>query len=109
MIDRQRRQRAGDGRRREELGMSDKRGDGLSTALGATAAFAAGYGARKLVTFGWRRITGKEPPSDPHDPQVGIGEALLWALLLGVAMETARLLAGRAAARNMRRGMGGGP
>jgi hypothetical protein len=107
MINRQRRQRAGDGTLREELGMSDKRGDGLSRALGATAAFAAGYGARKVITFGWKQVTGREPPSDPHDPQVSIGEALLWAVLLGVSMETARLLAGRAATKNMRRNVGG--
>jgi hypothetical protein len=87
--------------------MSDKRGDGLSKTLGATAAFAAGYGARKLVTFGWRQVTGREPPSDPHDPQVSVGEALLWAVLLGVGVETARLLAGRAATKNIRRNLGG--
>jgi hypothetical protein len=86
-----------------------KRGDGASKALAAAAAFAAGYGARKLVTFGWKRITGKEPPSDPNDPQVAIGEALIWAIVLGVTMEAARLLAGRAATRNMlRRGDSGG-
>jgi Protein of unknown function (DUF4235) len=107
MIDRQCRQRTGDGGRKEELGMSDKRADGLTRALGATAAFAAGYGARKLVTFGWKQVTGREPPSDPHDPQVAVGEALMWAVVLGVTMETARLLAGRAATRNIRRGAGG--
>jgi hypothetical protein len=90
------------------MGMADKSGDGLSKALGATAAFAAAYGTRKLVTLAWRRITGKEPPSDPHDPQVSIGEALTWALLLGAAMETARLLAGRAATKNVRRNASGG-
>jgi hypothetical protein len=89
--------------------MSDKRGDGLSKALGATAAFAAGYGARKLVTFGWKRLTGKEPPSDPHDPKVGIREALLWSVVLGVTMEAARLLAARAATKNMRRADSGAP
>ncbi len=83
--------------------MADDRGEGISRALGATAAFAAGYGARKLVTLGWKRITGKEPPNDPHDPRVGVGEALAWAVALGVSMEVARLLAGRAAAKNMRR------
>ena len=82
-------------------------GDGLTKAMGATAAFAAGYGARKLVTLIWKRITGKEPPSDPHDPQVSIGEALTWALVLGASMETARLLAGRAATKNMRRSKSG--
>jgi Protein of unknown function (DUF4235) len=134
MIDRQVRQRTGSDWRREELGMSDKggggksaarekqagggreargrerqSGDGLSKALGATAAFAAAYGTRKLVTLVWKRITGKEPPSDPNDPQVSIGEALTWAAVLGVSMETARLLAGRAATKNMRRSDGGAP
>jgi Protein of unknown function (DUF4235) len=83
--------------------MSDRRGEGWSRALGAAAALAAGYGARKLVTFGWKKITGKEPPDDPHDPGVSVGEALAWAVALGVSMEVARLLAGRAATKNMRR------
>jgi len=87
--------------------MQDDRGEGFSRALGATAAFAAGYGARKVVTLGWKRITGKEPPNDPHDPKVGVGEALAWAIALGVSMEVARLLAGRAATKNMRRGTSG--
>jgi hypothetical protein len=83
--------------------MADDRREGINKALGATAAFAAGYGARKLVSFSWKRVTGKEPPNDPHDPRVGIGEALAWAVALGVSMEVARLLAGRAATKNMRR------
>ena len=84
--------------------MSDQRAEGVSRAVGAFAAFAGAYGARKVVAYGWRRVTGKEPPTDPQDPKVGIGEALTWAVLLGVAMEAARLLAGRAATKNIRRG-----
>ena len=87
--------------------MSDQRAEGVSRAVGAFAAFAGAYGARKVVAYGWRRITGKEPPTDPQDPKVGIGEALTWAVLLGVAMEAARLLAGRAATKNIRRGDSG--
>jgi len=83
--------------------MSDKRGDGGTKALGALAAFAAAFAARKLITMAWTKITGKEPPSDPQDPQVGIGEALSWAVVMGVAIETARLLASRAATRRLRR------
>jgi Protein of unknown function (DUF4235) len=83
--------------------MADNRAEGVSKAVGAFAAFAGAYGARKLVTYGWRRITGKEPPTDPQDPRVGVGEALIWAVVLGVAMEAARLLAGRAATNNIRR------
>lgn len=82
--------------------MSDSRGNGGTKALAALAAFAAAYGTRKILTFGWTQVTGKEPPSDPHDPHVGIGEALSWAVILGVGIETARLLAMRAATRKMR-------
>jgi len=56
------------------------------------AGLAAGFATRKLVTAGWRQVTGKEPPSDPQDLRVSIGEALSWAIVLGVAMETAALV-----------------
>jgi hypothetical protein len=39
---------------------------------------------------------------------VGFGEALSWAILLGVTMETARLVAQRVATRRMRHGNGSG-
>lgn len=78
--------------------MSDKG----SKALGSVAAFAAAFATRKVITLAWRQVTGKEPPTDPQDPQVGILEALSWAVLMGVGIETARLLAMRAAARKTR-------
>jgi hypothetical protein len=84
--------------------MADKRGDGVSRAVGTFAALAAAMGTRKLVTVGWKKVTGKEPPSDPQDPQVHFGEALSWAVLLGVTMETARVLAHRVATRKLRNG-----
>lgn len=88
--------------------MSDQRGEGVSRAVGTFAAVAAAMATRKLVTAGWKRFTGKEPPSDPQDPHVGFGEALSWAIVLGVTMETARLVAQRAATRRMRRSTGSG-
>ncbi len=65
----------------------------------AVAAMAAAFVARKLITFAWTKATGKEPPTHPEDPQVGLPEALGWAVLTGVIVEAARLLATRAAAR----------
>jgi hypothetical protein len=82
--------------------MSDKRGDGGAKLLGAAAAFGAAFAARKIITVLWKQLTGKEPPSDPHDPQVGIGEALGWAVITGVGIETARLLAVRFTTRRLR-------
>ncbi len=77
--------------------MSDKRGDGGTKVLGGVAAFAAAFVARKLINVGWKRVTGKEPPSDPQDPLVGTAEALGFAIVMGVVMGVARVLAIRAA------------
>jgi hypothetical protein len=82
--------------------MSDKGGNGGTKALGSLAAFGAAFATRKLLTVAWRQFTGKEPPTDPQDPQVGIGEALTWAVLIGAGIETARLLAVRAATSKSR-------
>ena len=87
--------------------MSDDGDSGVNKAMAALAAFAAAYAARKVITFGWRQVTGKEPPGDPHDPHVGIGEALSWAVILGASIEGARLLAMRAATKRMRQAPAG--
>ena len=57
--------------------MAEKRADRASVqTVGIMAGLAAGFATRKLVTAGWKRVTGKEPPSDPRDPHVSLGEAL---------------------------------
>jgi uncharacterized protein DUF4235 len=93
----------------DESGGSQSGGkDSGGTKIAAfAAAFAAAWIARKVITFGWTKVTGKEPPSDPHDPHVGIGEALSWAVILGASIEGARLLATRAATRKMRQAPAG--
>jgi hypothetical protein len=86
------------------MSMTDKRADRASVqAVGVLAGLAAGFATRKLITAGWKKVTGKEPPSDPQDPHVSIGEALSWAIVLGVAMETARLVAIRVTTNQLRR------
>ncbi|MFW5419211.1 DUF4235 domain-containing protein [Nocardiopsis sp. CNT-189] len=81
--------------------MSKKDGDLTATIVGGVAALAAGYVARKALTFAWTQTTGKEPPTDPESLEVGLGEALGWAVLTGVGMEVARVLAVRAAHRRL--------
>ena len=86
--------------------MGDK-GDASSFASkigGTVAAMAAAFVARKLIKVAWTRATGKEPPTHPEDPQVALGEALGWAIITGVGVEAARLLATRVAARRFRPG-----
>ncbi|REF38159.1 DUF4235 domain-containing protein [Thermasporomyces composti] len=72
---------------------------GLST-------FAAVALTKKVVDTGWRVVTGKEPPSDPDDPDLTWKEALSWALASGVGIAVARLLATRQAARMWRKWTG---
>ncbi len=64
---------------------------------------AAAFVMRKAITAIWTKATGKEPPAHPEDPQVALGEALGWAVITGVGVEAARLLATRATARRSHR------
>jgi Protein of unknown function (DUF4235) len=83
----------------------NKQKEGAGTRiLGTLAAMAAAFLARKLMTMAWTRVTGSEPPSHPEDPQVGLGEALAWAILTGVSVEAARLIATRAMTRKFGHG-----
>lgn len=82
--------------------MSDQRADMTAKIAGGIAAFAAAWVARKLLALVWRRATGKEPPAHPGDLEVGLKEALGWAVVTGVAMEAARLVATRAATKQVR-------
>jgi Protein of unknown function (DUF4235) len=79
--------------------MTDKRADIGTRIIGGLAAMAAAFVMRKFITAVWTKTTGKEPPAHPEDPQVALSEALGWAVLTGVGVEAARLLATRAAVK----------
>ena len=72
----------------------------LASTVGATVA------ARKAVTTSWKMATGKQPPQNPADPDVSIGEAVAWAVVSGVVIGLARMLASRRAADYYRRSTG---
>jgi hypothetical protein len=63
----------------------------VAALLGATV-------ARKSLTKAWQTATGKNPPANPADPDVDLGEAVLWAVVSGTAVQLARMLATRRAA-----------
>jgi hypothetical protein len=79
--------------------MADKRASAGSKVVTALVGAGAAFAARKLLFFGWKKITGKEPPEHPEDPQVALGEALIWGVVVGAGVHTARLLATRATTR----------
>ena len=54
--------------------------------------------AKKGMTAFWQKATGKNPPANPADPDVSIGEAVLWAAVIGTLIGVARMLATRRAA-----------
>ena len=82
--------------------MSDKKASAGSRIVTGLVGAGAGFVARKLLSFAWTKITGKEPPEHPEDPQVRLSEALIWGIILGAGVHTARMLATRATNRNQK-------
>ncbi len=81
--------------------MAGKRSDSGGKAVNAIVGMGAAFAARKVIIFAWKKITGKEPPEHPEDPQVALREALIFGIMIGAGVHTARLLATRAAARRL--------
>jgi len=79
--------------------MSDKKASAGSRIVTGLVGAGAAFAARKLLSFAWTKITGKEPPEHPEDPPVRLSEALIWGIVLGAGVHTARLLATRATSR----------
>ena len=68
------------------------------SAFSLIAAIAAASVAKKGLNTSWRAATGKNPPANPADPDVSIGEAVMWAAVSGLLIGVARMLATRRAA-----------
>ena len=70
------------------------------------AAIGASVVARKMTDGTWKFVTGKDSPSNPEDPDIDIKEAIAFAVLSGVIMGLARMLANRQATKVMAKGQG---
>jgi hypothetical protein len=81
-------------------GEADGKGPGGKLVVTLASAGAV-FLARKLATAAWTRTTGKTPPTDPADPTVRVGEAVGWAVVVGITVEIARLFATRVTARRL--------
>ncbi len=86
--------------------MAKKDGEVTPVVFGLIAGFAAEFVTRKALTFAWTRATGEEPPTDLESPDVSLGRALSWAVVAGVGVEVARVLAVRAARKQLVRSGG---
>jgi hypothetical protein len=70
----------------------------LAATLGATAA------VKKAVDATWKvGSRGKEPPTDPADPDIELREAILFAIISGAAISVVRLFIARKFAVKERR------
>ena len=72
-------------------------------AVALVAALAARAVAKKAADTTWKMGAGKEPPTDPTDPDVELREAILWAVLSGVFLSVLRVAVARRLARPERR------
>lgn len=75
--------------------MADNK-DLVAKATSGLAAAGAAFGARKAASLAWKKVRGTEPPDGPEDQSVSLVEALVWAMLVGAIVNTARMLAARA-------------
>lgn len=71
-----------------------------AAALGAAAI------ARKATDGTWKFVTGNDSPSNPEDPDIDIKEAVAFAILSGVLMGLARMLANREATKLVAKSQG---
>jgi len=78
-----------------------KDGDLTTKIVSGVATLAAGFAARKAIEFGWKKVIGKEPPTEPESPEVALGEAIGWAIVMGVGMEITKLLTNRTVAKRL--------
>ena len=80
--------------------MAEKDKDDFSTrVVNGLAAMSAAFLARKVLMTGWTKVTGKEPPTNPKDPQVALHEAIGWSVLVGITVAIVRVFAIRAVSR----------
>jgi len=78
----------------------------LYSVFSLVAALGAATVAKKGLNTSWRAATGKNPPANPADPDVSLGEAVMWAAVSGTLIGVARMLATRRAAHYYARSTG---
>ena len=73
--------------------MANDRSDGrVNQMLKHAAGMAAAAGAFKGLQIVYKQVTGKEPPLGPDDQEAPLGRAIVWALVMGAAVTTARMV-----------------
>jgi hypothetical protein len=74
--------------------------------VGGVSAVLAGIAARQAIEKVWVFAMKSDPPKNPEDPDTTWPEAIGWAVLSGVGVGVARLVAMRKAAETWKRATG---
>ncbi|MCC5580767.1 MULTISPECIES: DUF4235 domain-containing protein [Microtetraspora] len=67
--------------------------------VGGLVGIGVGFASRKVLSFAWQKTTGKKPPASADSLDISLGEAIAYAVVMGLGMEVARIVAVRAAAK----------
>jgi hypothetical protein len=67
--------------------------------IGGLVGLAVGFASKKVLSYAWEKATGRKPPASADALDIGLGEALAYAVVMGLGMEAARIVATRAAAK----------
>ena len=70
--------------------MSKKKDGSDGHATLTLASIAVPLVLRKVLAVAWTKVFGRQPPIDLKDPKVTFPEAIGWAIVLAVVVETAR-------------------
>jgi hypothetical protein len=74
--------------------------------MASVAAAGSAVIARKALTAGWRKLTGKEPPEEPTNPDTRLAEAAGWAAASAGVIAAAQVMARRKVAATWRSASG---
>ncbi|MDP9866611.1 MULTISPECIES: DUF4235 domain-containing protein [Streptosporangium] len=66
-------------------------------AIGGLVGLATAWAAKKVIGFAWEKATGKKPPADSESLDISLGEAIGYAVVMGVGMQVAQIVVGRTA------------
>ncbi|WP_043614134.1 DUF4235 domain-containing protein [Nonomuraea candida] len=77
--------------------MAEDKPDIAWRVVGGLVGLVTAWAARKALGFAWKKATGKEPPIDTESPEVSMGEAIGYAVVMGVGMSVAQIVVNRTA------------
>ncbi|GAA3440717.1 DUF4235 domain-containing protein [Planomonospora venezuelensis] len=66
-------------------------------AIGGLVGLVTAWAVKKVLGFAWEKATGKKPPADSDSLEVGLAEAIGYAVVMGVGMQVAQIVMTRTA------------